>query len=507
MGAIRFIDRFLNTITMYRLVLYGLCTLSVIALVFGLWGLLPFTLWQMLATGVTVFVACFLTQKVLERLLKATTNYESVFITAGILFLIVPPSLAQQDLLVTFGIGVVAIVSKFFLAIRKKHLFNPAAFSLFIFGLFGFGNAIWWVGSAVLLPFVTIIGLLIVRKIRRFNLFLSFVIVASITVCLFNIQYQISFIDSLQQVFLSWPIIFFGTVMLTEPLTMPPRRLLQGIYGGIVGLFFGAQFHVGPVFASPELALLIGNLFSYIVSSKDKLFLHVSSVTKLTPTVYELVFPKPVSFSFLPGQYLEWTLKQDKIDRRGNRRYFTIASSPTESDLRLGIRYSTPSSTFKETLVHLPKGGEIIATQLRGDFVLPKNTTQKLVFIAGGIGVTPFRSMVKYLLDRQEKRDVSLFYSNADAKDMAYKEMFDQAVKQLGIKVFYVLTDKEKVPQGWQGIVGRLDEKIFSREVLDYKERVWYLSGPEAMVDGYKEVLSRLGVSSTNIRTDYFPGF
>lgn len=507
MRIVGFIDTFLNSITMYRLVLYGLCVLSGVALVFGLWGVLPYTLVQMLATACTLFISCLVTQKVLEYFLKVTANYESVFITAAILFLIVAPSTRQDDLLITTGIGVVAIASKFLLTIGKKHLFNPAALSLFVFSLFGVGNAIWWVGSASLLPFVAIVGLLIVRKIRRFNLFFSFLLVASSTVGFFNLQYQIPFEQSLQQVFLSWPIIFFGTIMLTEPLTMPPRTRLQRVYGGVVGFFFGAQFHVGPIFASPELALLIGNIFSYIVSSKDKLFLHVASIIKLTPTVYELSFPKPSSFSFLPGQYLEWTLKQQQIDSRGNRRYFTIASSPTEPDLKLGIRHSVPSSAFKETLTHLKKDGEIIASQLRGDFVLPQDHKQKLVFVAGGIGVTPFRSMMKYLIDKKEKRDIILFYSNADSKEIAYKDIFDQAAQQFGIEVHYVLTDKENVPKNWQGIVGRLDENILARLVKDSRERVWYLSGPEAMVNGYKEILARLGVSSTHIRTDYFPGF
>ena len=136
---------------------------------------------------------------------------------------------------------------------------------------------------------------------------------------------------------------------------------------------------------------------------------------------------------FKPGQYLEWTLPHEKIDNRGMRRYFTIASSPTEKDMIMGVKFYDKPSSYKQSLISLENQGIVVASQLAGDFTLPKDKNKKLIFIAGGIGVTPFRSMIKYLIDNNEKRDIVIFYSNKSFADIAYKEIFDEAAKKLRI--------------------------------------------------------------------------
>jgi len=93
----------------------------------------------------------------------------------------------------------------------------------------------------------------------------------------------------------------------------------------------------------------------------------------------------------------------------------------------------------------------IIASQLSGDFVLPRNKRKKLVFIAGGIGITPFRSMIKYLIDKKEKRDIVLFYSNKKEEDIVYKNIFDEASKSLNLKIIYTLTNLENNQTKWIG--------------------------------------------------------
>lgn len=501
------IDNFLNAVTMYRLVLYGLRTLTVVAILFGFLGILPYSGWAIIASLLTMLAACWPTNKILAKLFGVTTNYESIYISMLILFLLLPPSLDIKQLATNFLAGVIAMASKYILAINKKHLFNPAAFGVWLVSIFGITSAIWWGAGEQLLPFTIIIGLLIVRKIRRFLLLFSFFVASTITISFFNLQHGMNLPDSIIQVFIGWPVVFLGTIMLTEPLTSPGRKHLQIIYGALVGVLLGLQFHIGPLFSSPEFTLLVGNLFAYFVSAKEKLFLQVKEIKKLSPNIYEIIFAKDPSFKFLAGQYMEWTLRQKHTDARANRRYFTIASSPQEEELRLGIRYSTPSSTFKETLIHLLPGGKIVASQLGGDFVLPKDRNKKLVFIAGGIGVTPFRSILKYLIDAQEKRDIVLFYSNTQENDIVYEDIFDQAAKTLGMKIYYVLTDKEKIPQGWKGLVGRLSNEIIDKEIPDYRERTFYLSGPNVMVNGYKKILSQMGVPQKQIKTDYFPGY
>jgi Na+-translocating ferredoxin:NAD+ oxidoreductase RnfD subunit len=367
------IDKSLNSITMYRLVMYGLIVLAVIAIGLGFLHKLPFSGLQFIETLLIVTITCFVTNFGISKLLKVATGDESYLITGLILFFILAPIANLTDVWVTVAAGVIAMASKYVLVINKKHVFNPAAIAIFLLSLFGIGNGIWWVGSLILLPFVLILGLLVVRKIRRFHLFISFVISAVTVLVLFNLGNHMSPMESMKQSFTSWPLIFFGTIMLTEPLTAPARKNMQIIYGALVGVLFGAQFHIGLLNSSPEFALVVGNIFAYLVSSKQKLFLKLKSRREIGKDLYEFVFEKTNVFSYIPGQYMEWTLAGFRSDFRGNRRYFTIASSPTEQDIKLGVKITPDhASAFKKQLLKISPGFPMVADHLAGDFVLPE---------------------------------------------------------------------------------------------------------------------------------------
>jgi ferredoxin-NADP reductase len=138
-------------------------------------------------------------------------------------------------------------------------------------------------------------------------------------------------------------------------------------------------------------------------------------------------------------------------------------------------------------------GQKIFASQLAGDFVLPKQEDKKLVFLAGGIGITPFRSMIKYLNDKGEKRDIVLLFSNKSPSDVVYREIFDEAKYRLDMRTNYIT-----------GIISR---ETISKEVPDYKERYFYISGPHAMVSAFEKTLGEMGVPKSHIKIDFFPGF
>jgi ferredoxin-NADP reductase len=293
--------------------------------------------------------------------------------------------------------------------------------------------------------------------------------------------------------------------MITEPLTTPPTRRWRMIYGAIVGALFSPAIAIAGISSSPEIALLVGNIFSYVVSPKGKRVLTLKEKQAVGADIHHLVFTTDKKLSFRPGQYLEWTLGSARsngdnkatTDGRGNRRYFTIASAPTEDTIQLGIKSYEPSSSFKKQLLAMKPGDTIIAGQLAGEFTLPKDPKQKLAFIAGGIGITPFRSMVKYLIDRDEKRDAVLFYSNRNNNEVAYREVFDEAGKKIGMRTIYTVTDGGD----------RLTADIIKKEIPDYGERMFYISGTHAMTNSFKKILHEMGVPRTNIKTDFFPGF
>ena len=273
-----------------------------------------------------------------------------------------------------------------------------------------------------------------------------------------------------------------------------------------MGFLFAPEVHVGSFYVTPELAMLMGNVFSYIVSPKANLLLTLKAKMQVAPDVWDFIFVPARKLAFAPGQYMEWTLAHDDPDDRGNRRFFTLASSPTEDTVRLGVKFYEASSSLKQALLTLKPNDEIMASHLAGDFVLPKDTRQKCVFIAGGIGITPFRSMIQYLLDTYQWRSIVLFYANKSARDIVYKSLFDKAQRVLGMKTVYTLTDPRGVPPGWRGSVGRLTPQMIKAEVPDYYDCLFYISGPARMVDSTKDTLHQLGVRESHIKTDYFSG-
>ncbi len=500
------IDNLLNRVTMYRLVLYYLLVLIAAAAFFGFFGMLPYNPATLAFSTLLIIGVCWVVNIIFAKAFGATTNTESVYITGLILALIITPVVSTDYAGIGFLIfaSAWAMASKYIFAIGKKHIFNPAALGVALSALVINQSATWWVGgNLVLMPIVFFGGLLIVRKIHRFDLVWSFSAVALATIAVTTASGN--YVTPVMQALLHSPFFFLAFVMLTEPLTMPPGWIMRISYGAIVGFLFAPNIHLGSLYLTPEIALLAGNLFAYIVSPKGRFMLKLVEKNKLAAGVYEFVFEPDRSFAFRPGQYLEWTLGHRFADNRGNRRYLTIASSPTENTVRIGVKFYDHASSFKRTLGAMKINETISASQLSGNFVLPKDPKKKLVFIAGGIGVTPFRSMAQYLIDKKETRSAVMFYSNKTASEVAYKDVFDRAAREAGLKTIYALTNEPTQVHGMHN--GLIDSALIAREVPDYKERTFYISGPHSMVETFKKTLRDMGVSRWKIKSDYFPGF
>ncbi|HUY05110.1 MAG TPA: RnfABCDGE type electron transport complex subunit D [Candidatus Paceibacterota bacterium] len=501
-----FIDDFLNKITMYRLVLYYLITLLVAAAFFGFFNILPYSPGDLAFSTLLILATCWIVNTAFVKGFGALPNIESLYITGLILALLITP-VAPTDYA---GVGFLifaaawAMASKFIFAIGKKHLFNPAAFGVALSALIIGQSASWWVGGNLpLLPFVFLGGLLIVRKIHRFDLVIAFLATAFITIALTTTS--IDYTTPIKQTILHSAIFFLAFVMLTEPLTMPPSRWLRVVYGAIVGFLFAPNVHLGSFYFTPELALLIGNVFVYIVSPKGRFMLTLLEKKEIADGAFEFVFAPDRPLAFNPGQYIEWTLPHRFHDDRGNRRFFTVASSPTEDTVRLGVKFYKPASSFKRALWAMKEHEQISASNVAGDFTLPKDAQKKLAFIAGGIGVTPFRSMVKHLVDTKDPRSIVLLYSNKLASEIAYKDVFDDAAQTIGMKTVYALTNEPApVPGTYRGPISA---ELIKKEIPDYKERLFYISGPHGMCEAFTATLQDMGVSRFRIKTDYFPGF
>lgn len=487
------INSFLNTITMYRLMLYFLLFLVVVAAGLSFLRILPYNGWDILLEAVYLATVCRITNEIFAKIFKVKTNIESPLISGFILALIMGPTSPLTNWMLLTAAGVLAMASKYILAWKGRHIFNPAAFGAVAVALLLGQGASWWIGSLQTFPFVFLGGLLILKKIRRWEMVGVFLLIQIATLSLDKLG--IARNDGLNLLYS--PILFFTFVMLVEPLTSPTTKKFQIIYGFVVAAAtFVIPFVLPDTYYSLELSLLIGNIFSYMVSGSFRQVVILKEKKQLTHDVISFLFEPTRKFQFKAGQFLEWTLSHPKPDSRGVRRFFTIASSPTEEFVILASKFYDKPSTFKQTLHKMESGDEIVISGLGGEFILPVDTNKKLVFIAGGIGITPFRSMVKYMVDTKEQRDVILLFSNKTPEDIVFKEIFNDATK-LGVKTVYVNTDKD----------GFIDEKLIEKEVDDWKDRTFYISGPEPMVEAFEKMIAGMGVPKVQIKRDYFPGY
>ncbi len=202
------------------------------------------------------------------------------------------------------------------------------------------------------------------------------------------------------------------------------------------------------------------------------------------------------------GQYFYFTLpKLNYPDPKGATRHFTISSSPTEGEtLRITTRIREESG-YKKTLAEFPLGAEIEGEGPNGTFILDETETGPHIFIAGGIGITPFRSMIKYISDRNIQTPIYLIYSNSD-DDIVYKKELDEiATSHPNIHIRYVITATEghlddvkiqKLIENWQLIVGDL---------------TWWICGPPPMIDAMEQALGKLKITSYKIRSEKFTGY
>jgi len=504
-----FIDNLLDQITMYKLLFYYLIVLVLVAMGLSVYGTLHFSATSIAVSTAILLIACWFVNKVFATIFEAPINVESVYITALILALIITPLPNYQTLSITFLLAVsgLAMASKYILTINKKHIFNPAAIAVVLTALGPRQSASWWIGTSAMLPYVLIGGMLLVRKMRRGRMVLSFFVSTLLATVVYALLAKNNVLTALHNTLLSSAMFFLGFVMLTEPLTAPPTAKKRTWYAVLTGLLFPPQFHILSLYSTPELALVAGNIFSYIISPKTKLFPTIKQKLRITPDSADFIFNPNRKFTYTPGQYMEWTLPHDGTDSRGNRRYFTLASSPTEPDIRIGVKFYERSSSYKQALLEVTRQTPIVAAQIAGDFVLPKNPKQKLAFIAGGIGVTPYRSMIKYLLDKHEARTITMLYSARTSADFAYEDVFEEAREEIGIKTVYVVTKKDEAVPGTYGQQGRINAQMIKEEIPDYQERLFYISGTQAMVTAMQATLKDMGVPSHQVKVDYFSGY
>lgn len=204
---------------------------------------------------------------------------------------------------------------------------------------------------------------------------------------------------------------------------------------------------------------------------------------------------------YIAGQFVELQLPHPSADKRGQKRWFTLSSSPSEPLVSITTKLAPENgSTFKKTLASLRPGDEVTMSEAMGDYVLPKDPALPLVYVAGGIGITPVRSMVKWLVDTGEKRDIYIVYAARNLDEVAFRQLFESYGAKLDIV-------PAEAPAGWPGHAGRLSGQLLLQLIGRLNEQLIYLAGPEPMVEVLEKDLKRAGINKHKLILDFFPGY
>ena len=218
-------------------------------------------------------------------------------------------------------------------------------------------------------------------------------------------------------------------------------------------------------------------------------------------------FEKPEGFEFEAGQFADFTLLSPPgSDLKGNTRTLSIASAPYERNLMVAMRQR--ATAFKRTLNSLPVGAELLLQGPYGWMTLPKNGARPAVLLAGGIGVTPFRSLIWNATQSESPRRIVLFYSVRVPEEAAFLEELQEMERYNGrYKFICTVTQPEKMRKPWRGETGRISIQMLSKWIPDLSVPIYYIAGPPGMVTGARQMLIDSGVAEEDIRAEEFYGY
>jgi ferredoxin-NADP reductase len=218
-------------------------------------------------------------------------------------------------------------------------------------------------------------------------------------------------------------------------------------------------------------------------------------------------FKKPAEFKFTAGQSMNVSLVDPpETDAKGNARTFSIVSAPHESELVIATRMR--DTAFKRVLKAMPAGGRVSLRGPAGTFTLDPGDLRPAVFLAGGIGITPFVSMLRNAVHSKLARDLWLFYSNRRPEDAAFLDEL-AAVPKGNARCRFVgtMVEMDKSSRSWNGERGFLDRAMLARHLKGLSTNVYYIAGPPGLVEAMQKMLIGAGVAQDAIRTDEFFGY
>ena len=218
-------------------------------------------------------------------------------------------------------------------------------------------------------------------------------------------------------------------------------------------------------------------------------------------------FEKPPGWVFTSGQFLDMTLVDPpETDAEGNTRSFSIASAPAEDTLMIATRMR--DTAFKRVLKTMSIGGSVMIEGPSGDLTLPVDSARPVVLLAGGIGVTPFRSMLVHAAREKLPHRLFLFYSNRRPEDTPFLQELRALEKEnQRFKMIATMSEMTSSQRPWNGKTGQIDAALLSESLKDAVSPVYYVAGPPAMVQALSETLRQQSVPDADIHAEEFSGY
>ena len=242
------------------------------------------------------------------------------------------------------------------------------------------------------------------------------------------------------------------------------------------------------------------------VASKTTYLLKLQNRFEVAKHTLAFQFEKPEGFAFKAGQSIDSTLiNPPETDAEGNRRAFSIASAPHEPLLLIATRMR--NTAFKRVLATMPIGTHVEVEGPFGDLILHHDEGRAAVFLAGGIGITPFRSILRQAEREHLQHSVFCFYANRRPEDAAFLKELEALKKPHSRTIVPTMTQIRTLDPSWNGEIGRIDHSMLARHLRCAMSPIYYLAGPPGMVKGLRQMLECAGVDNDDIRMEEFSGY
>lgn len=485
--------------SMYRLMSVSLLALLLLSALFAGIGLIGYDPLGILATAAVAVIATALATLVFAGVFRQSAHLESSLITGLLITFILPPTLEPRDIVGAATAGAIAGASKYLFVISGRHFLNPAAVGSTVAVTLGLSASFWWIANPPMAIPIVLAGALVAWRSGLGSVALVGLGVGGLALLTRLLVSGQELWSSLYLIATSYPLVFLALFMLSEPLTMAPRRLSRMAVATVMGLGVALPFSVAlgtvTVYSSPEIALLAGNLvavvWTLVSRASRSAGINLTNTRELGDYGAVFTFAPTGPVRFQAGQWIEIDFPHRRADRRGSRRVFSVVSPPHEATaaspaLRIATRRATPSSSFKHALSVAPATSRARIVRMGGDFLFPKDLSTPLLLLAGGVGVTPFLSQLAEDTHRGITRDVVLI----DVRKDPNESWGDDVIRASGVR--HLITSRV-------GLTASL------AQVVDIADRWCAVSGSPGFVRSGEGLLKSSGARS--VATDSFTGY